>query len=175
MTLQNCWSASVQGASPLQGGSQILYSLWSGLAMLYIYIISIGCYNAWHYPRIFVHYLSLSACICPMPVTTGVYLSTACHYRRIFVECLSLLVYTCPTPVTIGVYLSNACHYRRIFVHCLSLSAYICPMPVTIGVYLSNACQYPCIFCTSLGKRAQCICREPKTLTPKSETLNPKP
>ena len=96
MIVQNWWSASVQGASPLQGGSQILYSLFSGLAMLYIYIISIGCY-----------------------------ISIACHYRRIFVQCLSPSAYICPMPVTIGVYLSNACHYRRIFVQCLSLSAYI--------------------------------------------------
>ena len=53
MIAQNWWSASAaQGASPLQGGSPILYSLFSGLAMLYIYIIciyiyiyiSIGCY-----------------------------------------------------------------------------------------------------------------------------------
>ena len=91
MIVQNWWSASVQGASPLQGGSPILYSLFSGLAMLYIYIISIGCY-----------------------------ISIASHYRRIFVQCLSLSAYVCPIPVSIGVYLSNACHYRRIFVQCLS-------------------------------------------------------
>ena len=57
-------SASVQGASFLQGGSQILYSLFSGLAMLYIYITSIAC----HYRCIFAHCLSLSAHICSMPV-----------------------------------------------------------------------------------------------------------
>ena len=46
---------------------------------------------------------SLSAYICPMPVTIGVYLSNACHYRRIFVQCMSLSAYICPMPVTIGV------------------------------------------------------------------------
>ena len=49
MIVQNWWSASVQGASPLQDGSQILYPFFSGIAMLYIYIISI----AWHYRRTF--------------------------------------------------------------------------------------------------------------------------
>ena len=98
------------GGKPLQGGSQILYSSFSGLAMLYIYIISIGCFT-----------------------------SVACHYRRIFVHCLSLSAYICQLPVTIGVFLSIVCHYRRIFVYCLSLSAYICSLPVTIGVYLSIA------------------------------------
>ena len=122
----------------MQGGSPILYSLFSGLAILYIYVISIAC----HYRRIFVQCLSLSAYICPLPVTISVYLSNACHYQRIFVHCLPLSAYICLLPVTIGVYLPNACHYRRIFVHCLSLSAYICLLPVTIGVYLSNACHY---------------------------------
>ena len=91
----------MQGASPLQGRSQIVYSLVSGLAMLYIHITSIGCY-----------------------------ISIACHYRRIFVQCLSPSAYICPMPVTIGVYLCNPSHNRRIFVQCLSLSAHICPMPV---------------------------------------------
>ena len=44
--------------------------------------------NACHYRRIFVQCLSLSAHICPMPVTISVYLSNACHCRRIF--CTSL-------------------------------------------------------------------------------------
>ena len=50
----------------------------------------------------FAQGLSLSAYICPRPVTIGVYLCKACHYRRIFVHCLSLLAYICPLPVTIG-------------------------------------------------------------------------
>ena len=56
-----------------------------------IYIISIGRYIsiACHYRRIFVQCLSLSAYICPIPVTIGVYLSNACHYQPIFVQCLS--------------------------------------------------------------------------------------
>ena len=121
----------------------------------------------------FVYGASLSAYICPSPVTIGVYLSNACHNRRIFVQCLSpigvylsnachcrrifgqylsLPAHICPMPVTIDVYLSNACHYRRIFVQCLSLSAYICPMPVTIGVCLSNACHYRPIFVQCLSE-----------------------
>ena len=67
-----------------------------------------------------IHCLSLSAYICPILVTIGVYLSNSYHYRRIFFQCLSLSAYICPMPVTIGVYLSNACHNRPIFVQCVS-------------------------------------------------------
>ena len=93
MIVQNWWSPSMQGASPLQGGwSQFVSSLFSGLAMLYIYIISIGCYRsiACHNRRIFVQCLSPKAYICPMSVT---------NYRRIFVQCLSLSAHICPMPV----------------------------------------------------------------------------
>ena len=103
-----------------------------------------------------IHCLSLSAYICPMPVTIGVYLSNGCHYGRIFVQCLSLSAYICPMPVTIrnifampvtiGVYLPIACNDRRTFVEFLSLSVYIFSLPFTIGVCLSNYCHYRRIF-----------------------------
>ena len=44
MIAQSWRSASVQEASSLHGGSPILYSLFSGVATLYIYIIYVGCY-----------------------------------------------------------------------------------------------------------------------------------
>ena len=39
-----------------------------------------------------IHCLSLSAYICTMPVTIGVYLSNTCHYLCIFVQCLSEII-----------------------------------------------------------------------------------
>ena len=55
----------------------------------------------------------LSAYICSIPVTIGVYMFNSCHYRCIFVQCLSLSTYICPMPVTIGLYLSNAVRNHR--------------------------------------------------------------
>ena len=82
MIVQNWWSASVQGGKPPAGWitNVVLIIFWASY-VIYLYNI--------HW-LLLIHCLSLSAYICPMTVTIGVYLSTACHYRRIFVHCLSL-------------------------------------------------------------------------------------
>ena len=67
--VQNWWSSSAQGASPLHAGSPTLYSLFSGLVTLSIYITCIHIYIYIHmYTYIYIYvYIYINRSVLPFP------------------------------------------------------------------------------------------------------------